>query len=512
MYYSEQSFSHMSSDQITSVLSSVSVDTTCLDFLSARSSYSSEENKIYLEPHYYNHPELQDDYFQACSESKANDPYVLLDFNFDLTRTLSTSLLNNAYAKSYSNSSIKSFYPIATRYISKSGYIVVERPPFQIDIDYKVGRASSSTKKRLTDSNIWIPWTIFIFNPNIPSAYKYYFSSSSLTNNNHTYISPYIPNTYTNGDICFSNSLSNIPEDSLPDPSDPSHFYATVFNDFFSGGWNSDLPNPWMSIFNSLSTYINNFDVSSFSSKYPSISRILFPSLDTIKPLFSKSSQIKQAYAFHEQNPTTCYSSIVYQIDQTQFHYYFLYIMSTFDLPDVLSLINEITSIQFHNKNHYVYSFDRIIKPYEEESLPSLDHLMKLATNKVASDLIDSTEYYSMNSVSAKVLILPSALSPLSSVTSPRSSFVKSYIINTVLNSDKYISISHKIISDYLSGKDLSSRIYVYDSHSASINSHILNSNISNCYHSLIKNNFSVPSLLQENQQTPQEMPLTHAF
>jgi hypothetical protein len=106
---------------------------------------------------------------------------------------------------------ISDIYPIATRYIDTNGTYYIERPPFQTEVDYKIGGASSRTKRKLTNIKIWIPWTLFVINPKTQKT-AMYFSHKSLTNMEDVYFATYLPNTYQDGSICYSHSISSMPE------------------------------------------------------------------------------------------------------------------------------------------------------------------------------------------------------------------------------------------------------------------------------------------------------------
>ena len=53
-------------------------------------------------------------------------------------------------------------YPMAVRYISEKNTYVIERPPFQLEVDFRMGGAHSGHPK-MPPVKIWIPWTVMIF-------------------------------------------------------------------------------------------------------------------------------------------------------------------------------------------------------------------------------------------------------------------------------------------------------------------------------------------------------------
>jgi hypothetical protein len=472
------------------------LDPTFADYLC----YSATKNdhptfdidRDFLVNNLYYYPEHLNKYAEAYENNKINFP-VFLDIEFNLNRSVPSSAINNLYRRRISLTPPQSFYPIATRYISDSGYFVIERPPFQIDLDYKLGRASSRTKKRLTDRKLWIPWTIFIFNPKYPQGYKYFFSDSSLLNNDHKYISPYIPNTYINGDICFSNSLSNIPQDSLPDSSDISHFYSTVFNDFFSGGWNSDLNNPWHSLINQLQSRILAKIISKdhISQTYPILHSLLYPQEEILQPLLSKNSKLKEMYDYCQKYPHVFLACL----DSQTFHYVILYILSTFDLPEILQLISEIfnlsTTINSSVHKDLTHKFSDIVSSIEEKAENTLHHNIKLTLDQAIDYNADDATFFT--GFSAKLLLLNPPCSYRQNVR-PRN--ISSYWTSYFMTQEAHLAICHKVLSDLSSEINPSDRLYVYDFHSGTINSHLLNTSIYNYYLTLMNNNFSVPTIL----------------
>jgi hypothetical protein len=127
-------------------------------------------------------------------------------------------------------------YPIAVRYIDQNGNYYIERPPFQTKVDFNI----SGRSKVYNSVSIWIPWSITVLNPELPSGCKVYFSNQQLSDENTMYVPSLLPNTYQDGSICFGNSLVNI-NDFFDDEKDVRQVYSAVFNEYMSGGWNMDL-------------------------------------------------------------------------------------------------------------------------------------------------------------------------------------------------------------------------------------------------------------------------------
>lgn len=509
MIYGHQPFFHIGNGQINTFSSDLSVDDTCVDYIAYRNLKKSHvDSDVSNYSHYFNNSENLLKYQESFDSSYTDTPPVLFKADYSYSRTLSIHSLNSLYKSTYKQSFPTSFYPIATRYVTESGDYVIERPPFQIDLDYKIGRASSNTKRRLDNCKIWIPWTIFIFNPNSPTTFRYFFSSSSLTDFNHKYLAPYIPNTYASGDICFSNSLNYLPQDSLPDPSDISHFYAVVFNDFFSGGWNSDLANPWYTIISRLMQHHKDAakSASLFISRFPLLSRIIHPSEELILQAFSKSKKIKDIYNhYYLPNKDNHFASPFYHLDQTALHHYLLTILSTFDLPDILALIDEVAGAfpdsQVSNPGYHessYFTFSSIISGYKKSSI-DLTTSIKKAIDKASTFESENSSFYSYNQFSTNILVINHPNLP--HIISPRSSFQKSSFISSTLTTPSFTLISHKIINDKLSGKDTDNALYIYDyNYPNLVHRHILKSDVSDYYFNLATQNFHLSSILSENE------------
>lgn len=350
--------------------------------------YLHSETSITL--NYLHYPHNLDFYinilFRIHSENISRDDIpILLKGGLTKSGEVPVSQLNAQYRKALHFSIPDSFYPIATRYISSSGYYVIERPPTQIAIDYKIGGAYSQTNKRLEGLQIWIPWTIFIFNPFNPNQYRFYFSSKSLSSMEDNYITPYLPNTYASGDICFSNSLNKLPQDSLPDPHNISLMYSIIYNDYFSGGWNSDLNNPWSVLFNQLQSryFINQENIDQFKENYPTLAALFFPSKESLGSLL-RHSYYRNIYNFSNQTDYPYYKSIYHDLDSKRFHHVILTVLSSFDLPQILQLVDEAIVI-----SHEIYSKQKSTS----SSLRSLGYYCENFA-KISSTIDQSTQDY----------------------------------------------------------------------------------------------------------------------
>jgi hypothetical protein len=129
-------------------------------------------------------------------------------------------------------------YPVAVRYITPNGMVCVERPPVQIDVEYR----PQGTKANLAPVKIWIPWSITFFNPVSPSLFWMFFSSKSLSSGQDRYTSSIYPNSYNDGHMCFSTSLEGVNKNKTTEELQDIRFqFSSAYAEFFNGGWNADL-------------------------------------------------------------------------------------------------------------------------------------------------------------------------------------------------------------------------------------------------------------------------------
>lgn len=169
------------------------------------------------------------------------------------SRTIHTSKIKTTsyYEKRFA-SSVSSYkdhlYPIAVRYVSKDNQFVIERPPFQLEVDFRLGSANSAAQK-LPPTKIWIPWTVMVLKLNSLtssdfSSVKLFFNDGPITSMDDAVLAPWLPNSYSSGSICFSNSLNDftsvLDTDQIVD-GDLGYIYNYIFNNYMMGGWNSDL-------------------------------------------------------------------------------------------------------------------------------------------------------------------------------------------------------------------------------------------------------------------------------
>ena len=177
-------------------------------------------------------------------------------------------------------------YPMAVRYISDKNTYVIERPPFELEIDYRMGGAHSGHGK-MPPVKIWIPWTVMIFKADSFVSGSFgdaqLFLNSGPIESLDDYLVPCIyPNSYSNSKICFSSSLNDF-NDVLDveefQKGNIGYIYNYIFNNYMMGGWNADLEQNLGRIHNMK----NN-------SNYPVTNLFLNPSSD--KEFYNKLSSV----------------------------------------------------------------------------------------------------------------------------------------------------------------------------------------------------------------------------
>lgn len=513
---------------LTSYKSKLFADFLYVSTSLVRSHLSPEDFIASILPNLY-YPEYANSYYDSANflnsspESsfyKDHNYWQITSHQLSLSSSFFTSDLNKKYRQAILPSEPHSLYPIATRYITSNGYYIIERPPFQVPVNYKPAKAHNSTKKKFEDFSIWIPWTIFIFNPSNLNSFKLYFSSKSLSTMDDKYIPTYLPNTWSSGEICFSNSLGTLPEDSLittTDSSSPniSALYSLIINEFFAGGWNADIQNNWSRIFANISIYYSHFykhykkahpDLTSeecylavlqeLHHMYPNLMKLFNISKDQVHSSVIKRSTIRQSFNYTEQLQSQNYHSLYIPhniLSPQDIHLLIISRLSTFTLSETLSLIEE--AVDF-TSNDYKYniqsfgfskSFSDIIKEQTRD---------QFRFSYTFSDNI----HYAVNSASTAVSSLENSqiefnfLSPIfynpHYLATP-----KSYMFNanTSLTLDPSIQIQlfNTVLSHHEASLDLNKIIYTIDSNN-SIKSYQLLTDINSFYISFISNNFDI--------------------
>jgi hypothetical protein len=132
-------------------------------------------------------------------------------------------------------------YPIAVRYLT-STHAVIERPPFQIKVDYSPTK-SSNRRKPIKPVTIWIPWTVLVADlrpDHFFSHSRIFFNDKPLESFDEKMATPYTSNVFNDSKICMG-SISMASR--MIEKSDYNALYHAYINEYFSGGWNADLDN-----------------------------------------------------------------------------------------------------------------------------------------------------------------------------------------------------------------------------------------------------------------------------
>lgn len=128
-------------------------------------------------------------------------------------------------------------YPLAVRVIDGSRFII-ERPPMQIKVDYSP-TASSRSRRPIKPVTIWIPWIVVIVDVDDLNSTRIFFNDSPIQSLEDQVILPWTSNVYGDGRVCWGSSLyslsSNFSEFDL------YSWFNNAINEYFFGGWNSDL-------------------------------------------------------------------------------------------------------------------------------------------------------------------------------------------------------------------------------------------------------------------------------
>lgn len=139
--------------------------------------------------------------------------------------------------------------PLSVRYIDDLGTYYIERPPFKVKINYKNARAMYHGAI-VDDLEIWIPWTLMIipasfYNHFDPTHVRMYYSHKPLQSLEDSYLYSFLPNTYSHGAICWSQSFQKLisldQTKNQINSFDATYWHSMIINDYMMGGWNNDL-------------------------------------------------------------------------------------------------------------------------------------------------------------------------------------------------------------------------------------------------------------------------------
>jgi len=296
-----------------------------------------------------------------------NDPY-LFNLNYvsgtnvmdNIIYQYSTSLYNlKAAVANNSNSSLildkdYSLLPMAVRHVSSDATCyIIERPPFQIPVDFSLSKSYKHRKsvKALNNAYVWVPWTVskITRNSNNGIQFDLYFNDKSIDSVSDYLIPCYFPNC-SSGSVCMGQD--NPGSVGLTSDSPILDLYNFYFNSYFAG-WNSDL------------------GISVQGMDY----------FDDIKQdLISSKNAPSNLERFMDTNG--------YRFTTAETHKNFIYLMSNIDLNATLGFVSHIKNIALkrHSTTGYRYEVQNIIKHSKSFSFP-------------IQDLITGNRYYYMKQI-----------------------------------------------------------------------------------------------------------------
>lgn len=160
--------------------------------------------------------------------------------------------------------------PIAIRAFNNNQY-VIERPPFKTTVRFTPQRAARVRKESPILCEVWIPWTVCfltLVNPEteMPSMEMYY-NDGPITSFDDDIVGAWTPNIYGHNAICWGQTGANWFDDvrnKVVDPTNVSQVYHYLINDYYSGGWNTDLG--YGAVHNIASSRTGKFTVDPLSS------------------------------------------------------------------------------------------------------------------------------------------------------------------------------------------------------------------------------------------------------
>lgn len=267
---------------------------------------------------------------------------LLIRLNGYYNFSASSSNIEAKILKNASNVLPNDIYPIAVRMVTKDGNYYIERPPFKLTLDFR-----PNFKHNI---ELWVPWTITVINKNNINKVKIFFSGKSLQSTEDNYFPSVFPNTYQDGSICFSNSLSDAGFCDLIDNQkfDIRHIYSFIFNEYMNGGWNSDL---------SPNTDAGDLRHLPVSDNFPLLKR------------YSSYDQEKLSSA----HPKLRQSSINKIIDQARYGYdrsykfkYLFLFLGSLNLEETLQFYTEL--IEFYKDRNFVKNVNQFVDDSENSS------------------------------------------------------------------------------------------------------------------------------------------------
>lgn len=251
-------------------------------------------------------------------------------------------------------------HPIAVRYLETNGTTYVERFPFQMTVSLSDANRKPYIEKD-HDIRIWIPWTLSTLSP-FASGMSVYYSDHSLQSFDDFYIVGAMPNTYSEGNICWGDSLRDQPQLlqlQRSDDYDLKHSFNHLFNEYFNGGWNTDLGS---NLFRTVTSLLqSNYQLLTTDSRFAMVHQFVFPTTDYINERLPHVSAARRRMLAQGMTAVAGYSHIKQLA-------YVLYMLSTFSLEDTLEFYRQLFLLQQqilttnpHHAPYNIYSFGTLL-------------------------------------------------------------------------------------------------------------------------------------------------------
>lgn len=444
-------------------------------------------------------------------ENKELDIHALFEMTYIHESDISTDSFYSLKNKR-SKDTYKDFvYPMAIRYISKENTYVIERPPFQFEVDFRLGTASSGSAK-MHPVTMWAPWTVMVFNANSLafgdfSGVKLYFNDGPINSLDDILVPCFYPNSYSDARICFSGSLNDfndVLDISLFDNGNIGYIYNYIFNNYMMGGWNTDLDAQMLSLLDNVSILSSEVEA---CKEYPTISLFRNPIQDTnfYKSIFAKYPRsFTGKYKRYFEN-TFSFSRTNISKEKMFARNFIIY--SMFTLEQKLSLISEMKKIRelyiLRGSSHVHLpqkSINTIINTFSEESKSKSTSNFSIKSLYRNKDINFDYKYKS-----SKFHIYITNLSP-----GFISSYSRHHVLDQIISLENFQKIN-KIILDNINSQDSQiAFIYNFKDHTFDV---IVNYNaksfITPIYESLIERSSADPKIATRYFSHITQYPLT---
>lgn len=267
--------------------------------------------------------------YSEYSKSK-NIDYKLTFSNTEST-ILSSHVVNESNKKRIDENTNP--YPLAIRYIDHdNGIYVIERPPFQTEIDYSFKKNMMRKQiPALKDKKIWIPWTVSVItmgNSVHSYSHRIFVSKGPLNSVKDTVMNPVLPNLFADSRICFGDSNLHLLQriDRGEVQNNIANIFTYMFNEYFTN-WNPDL------------CYRSSF---------------VFDALKEMG-IFDKIRKMKV-----KKIPKNFDLKHSWLVSHGKFWFYFLYTMSFLDYEETIKFYEKLSSFSSSQTDHYNYILNPI--------------------------------------------------------------------------------------------------------------------------------------------------------